>query len=154
MDISSITTLLGSLKTATDLAKLINDSGITLEKAEVKLKLAELISALAEAKIETAAVQQTILDRDQRIRELEAERATAEKLQYKDPAYWLQADGGDQGPYCQTCYDTSIKLVRLQDVSDGAWACRACNVTFFEPARRARDEASFSAPIKYPRSGY
>ena len=48
-DIATIAAALGSLKTATDIAKLIKDSGSSLEQAEVKLQIAELISSLAEA---------------------------------------------------------------------------------------------------------
>jgi hypothetical protein len=66
----SVSTLLGSIKTATEIAKLIKDSDVSLEKAETKLKLAELISALADAKIEVMEVQQALLDKDAEVRGL------------------------------------------------------------------------------------
>jgi hypothetical protein len=55
-DLNTISSILSSINVATDLARLIKDSDVSLEKAETKLKLAELISALADAKIETANV--------------------------------------------------------------------------------------------------
>ncbi|TXI83481.1 MAG: hypothetical protein E6Q40_10930 [Cupriavidus sp.] len=55
--ITTITALLGGVKTATDIARGIKDSGVTLEAAEMKFKLAELISALAGVKMEAATVQ-------------------------------------------------------------------------------------------------
>ena len=68
MDIAALSSLLGSLKTATDIARFIKDSDLSLEKAETKLKLAELISALADAKIEAAKIQQLLLERAANIR--------------------------------------------------------------------------------------
>ena len=69
-DMASITAALGSIKAAVDLAKLIKDSGASLEQAEVKLKIAELISALADAKIELATIQGVLLEKDLKIDEL------------------------------------------------------------------------------------
>jgi hypothetical protein len=154
VDVTSLTTLLGSIKTAADIAKLIKDSGVTLEQAEVKLKLAELISALADAKMETAEIQANIAARDDKIRELEKAATIRGAVKYQDPAYWLTSAAGEDGPYCQHCYDSDSKLVRLQDELNGAWGCRVCKNQFFEPQRRASDEAQFNTPIQYPRSGY
>ena len=50
--ITTVGSIFTSVKTAIDIAKLIKDSGVSLEKAEVKLQLAELIGALANVKIE------------------------------------------------------------------------------------------------------
>ena len=63
-EISTISAILGSVKTATEIAKLIKDSYFSLEKAEMKLKLAELISALADAKIEISEIQELILQKE------------------------------------------------------------------------------------------
>ena len=60
MDIAAIGSLLGSLKTATEITKFIRESDVSLEKAETKLKLAELVSALADAKLEAVEVQQAL----------------------------------------------------------------------------------------------
>ncbi len=59
MDIAAIGSLLSSLKTATDIAKFIKDSDVSLEKAETKLKLAELVSALAGGCVKTSSVLST-----------------------------------------------------------------------------------------------
>jgi len=45
---------LGSIKTAADIAKFVKDSGSTLESAEIKMHIAEIISSLKEAKMEIA----------------------------------------------------------------------------------------------------
>ncbi len=70
-DIVTISAFLGSIKTATDIAKAIKGADLSLEKAETKLKMAELISALADAKIQAAEIQDLIQEKDERITELE-----------------------------------------------------------------------------------
>jgi hypothetical protein len=127
MDITSIAALVGSLKAATDIAKFIRESDASLEKAEMKLKLAELISAIADAKVEASQVQQELLDRDERIRALEAKLVLKAEVQWEKPFYWrLQQGGSKDGPYCQRCYDVEAKLHRLQGSGEGYWECKAC----------------------------
>ncbi|XQF94157.1 hypothetical protein ACOBV9_23035 (plasmid) [Pseudoalteromonas espejiana] len=46
-DIASIGAALASIKATTDIAKLIKESGTSLEQAEVKLQIWNLISSLA-----------------------------------------------------------------------------------------------------------
>ena len=132
MDMATISALIGSIKTATDLAKLINESGITLEKAEVKLKLAELISALADAKMDIATVQQALLDKDAELARLLEQISIKEKLNWEAPYYWLINDGKKDGPYCQQCYDNSHKLIRLNGDGRGFWECKTCKNTYLD----------------------
>ncbi len=42
-DIAAISAFVGSIKTAAEIAKAIKEAGLSLEKAETKLKMAELI---------------------------------------------------------------------------------------------------------------
>lgn len=130
MDLNSITTVLSSLKTATDIAKLIKDSDLSLEKAETKLKLAELISALADAKIEVTYIQQTLVEKDGQIRELIDKLSIKKKLQWSKPYYWLVEGESKDGPYCQHCYDKNKELIRLQDIGNGCWECKVCKNHF------------------------
>ena len=81
MDISSVTAVLSSIKTATDIARLIKDSDLSLEKAETKLRLADLIGALADAKLEVVEVQQTLAEAEARVQELEAQFAVRGRTQ-------------------------------------------------------------------------
>lgn len=130
MDLTSISTVLSSLKTATEIAKLIKDSDVSLEKAESKLKLAELISALADAKIEVTEVQQVLLEKDAEVRELKAQLEVKTKLKWEKPYYWLIDDSQRDGPYCQHCYDKSRELIRLQGNGGGYWECKACKNSY------------------------
>ena len=71
MDLASVSTLLSSINTASGIAKLIKESDVSLEKAETKLKLADLISALADARVEVSEIQQTLVDKDAQINKLQ-----------------------------------------------------------------------------------
>jgi ribosomal protein L37AE/L43A len=126
MDLTSITTVLGSIKTATEIAKLIKDSDLSLEKAETKLKLAELISALADAKIEVTDIQHVLIEKDQQIRVLEERFSVKQKLKWVEPNYWVVDGEQKDGPYCQHCYDKNKELIRLQGNGEGYWECKAC----------------------------
>jgi len=137
MDIGTISTILSSLKTATDIAKFIKDSGITLKDAETKLKLADLISALADAKIEIAAVQQTLIDKDTEILKLQDQLKIKGNIRWEDPYYWLIDNDKKDGPYCQQCYDKNGDLIRLQGDGRGFWDCRACKSDYTDSKGRA-----------------
>lgn len=125
MDLTSVSTILTSLKTATDIAKFIKDSDVSLEKAESKLKLAELISALADAKIEVTEIQQVLLEKDAELRALKTQLEVKAKLHWEKPYYWLIEGSQKDGPYCQHCYDKNHELIRLQG-NGGCWECKAC----------------------------
>lgn len=126
MDMASISAALVSIKTATDIAKLIKDSDVSLEKAESKLKLAELISTLADAKIQIADVQQFLIEKDAELRAVREQLAVKGNIQWESPYYWLCDDGKKDGPFCQSCYDKDHTLIRLQERAKGHWQCKVC----------------------------
>lgn len=136
--ISVIAAALSSIKAATDIAKLIKESTTSLEQAEVKLRLAELVSALADAKIEIAQIQEVLLEKDGRIKDLQESLDVRQRLAWEQPYYWLDVKGVKEGPYCQQCYDNGRKLIRLQSNGNGTWSCRTCqnnyrDKTFTQP---------------------
>ena len=83
MDFASVSAVLGSIKTATEIAKILKESNVSLEKAEFKLKLAELISSLADAKIEMSEIQQLLVEKDSKIRKLNERLSIKDKLEIK-----------------------------------------------------------------------
>ena len=125
-DIAAIASILGSVKTATEIAKLLKDSDLSLEKAELKLKLADLISALADARIETAEIQSLIAEKDEKIKQLQETLETKKNVKYDKPYYWLGEGPEREGPYCQHCFDKDGKLIRLQGYGNGYWDCKVC----------------------------
>ena len=113
-DIANIGAVLGSIKAATDIAKIIKDSASSLEQAEINYKISELVGSLAEAKLEMAEIQNILLEKDKHIAELEAFLETQNSVFYEGRSYWVDLDDAKDGPFCQRCYDTEKKLVRLQ----------------------------------------
>lgn len=132
MDAASISALVTAVKTATDIAKFFKDSDLSLEKAEHKLKLAELIGALADVKMEVTQVQVELTDREAKIRDLNSRLEIRESMIWTDPVYWRQNGNTKEGPYCQPCFDKEQRLVRLQSIGTGHWGCRVCNQGFTE----------------------
>ncbi len=89
MDMQSIAAVLTSIKTATDIAKLITESDASLEKAESKLKFAELITTLANAKIQIADVQQLLIEKDTELRTIKEQLAIKQNIQWEDQILYL-----------------------------------------------------------------
>ncbi len=132
MDIASISSALASVKAASDIAKLIKDSTLTLEQAEIKLKLADLISSLADARVQIAEIKEAHLDKDAEIRELRESLAQRCELEWEKPYYWRVSGETKEGPFCQHCYDTGTKLIRLQGGGNGTWHCLSCKARVFD----------------------
>jgi len=130
MDMTLFSAALGSIKTATDIAKVIRESDISLEKAESKLKLAELISALADTKIQIAEIQQVLMEKDEDLRAATERLVVKEKLQWESPHYWLLDGAKKEGPFCQHCYDKNHDLIRLQGNGEGYWECKVCKNSY------------------------
>jgi hypothetical protein len=57
-----------------------------------------------------------------------SEPSTSPSIIYESPSYFrISPDGTKDGPFCQNCYDTATKLVRLQGRAvTGVWTCNAC----------------------------
>lgn len=145
MDIAAIGSLLGSLKAATDIAKFIRESDVSLERAELKLKLAELVGAIADAKIDAANVQQAIGERDAEIRSLKAAAKLRSDVKWEAPCYYVDSPEGVPEPYCQRCYDGSGKLSRLHTDSKGLFECTVCRQTYKSEERTERDRAAIQS---------
>lgn len=127
-DLATISTALASIKTAVDIARIIKDGEKSLEQAEFKFKVAELLSALADAKMEIAAIQDTLFSKEQEILSLKASMRLQKDVVWQDPYYFLKSDELTDGPFCQQCYDNERKLIRLitNGYANGVWVCHTC----------------------------
>ncbi len=127
-DIASISALLASVKTATDIAKLIKDSNSSLEGAEIKFQLANLISTLADVKIELAEVQDVLRDRDKKIISLESKLLKKEDTTFDGKLYWVKED---DIPFCTVCLEKDSKYHHLTHVKKNLYGleiyyCKIC----------------------------
>lgn len=134
VDITSVGAALTSIKTATDLAKLIKNSDLSLENAEVKLQMAELIGALAEAKIELADLQDEMKAKEDKIKQLEESFLLKEQVvRYRDAFYKIGDDGNAIGePFCLNCWAVSQKLfpLHLEHGNRNTKVCSVCNTKY------------------------
>ena len=110
--------LLPNYKDIVDLIK----KGSTIEAQEKIMELREGALALQE---ENMKLEETI-------KELETKLSEKEKVAWESPFYWLKEGDTKDGPFCQQCYDSETKLIRLQNADKGAWRCTTCNNNFFE----------------------
>ncbi len=115
------------LKAAWDVAKALKVATDAIDDAHIKLQMAELISALANAKIEAA-------ENTEKISELQKELKAKNDLQFIEGKYFKENEDGErEGPFCATCYDSTSKVIRLQHVPGatfGDWDCRVCKGSF------------------------
>ena len=138
--IEAVSGALAGVKTAYDIASLFRNSTLSLQQAEGKLKFADLISSLAEVKMQLAEVQQTIFDRNQEILRLTAELNLQKDTVYEAPYYWVEERGHREGPFCQHCHDKDLKLIRLQKLEIGQWSCTICTNVFEDQQYVSRNE--------------
>ena len=85
MEISSITATLGAISKAIEIAKSIKNTDAPLKKAEMELQFADLISELVDAKMETANIQQQLLEKDIHIQNLEEQISMKGLFQFEAP---------------------------------------------------------------------
>ncbi|PHQ56196.1 MAG: hypothetical protein COA30_05105 [Sulfurimonas sp.] len=134
-----IAVAVGSVKSAIEIAKLLKDSADSFDKAEVKLKLAELIGSLADAKMQIAEIQEALMDSDQEKKSLLDKLNLKENLVYEKPYYWKKINEQDrEGPFCQLCQDKDNKLIRLQELENNTWKCESCTRCYYSSTNQSR----------------
>lgn len=129
-DFATIGAALSSIKTATDIVKFLRGSDLSLERAELKLKLADLLSSLADAKIELIEVQETLAGKDKKIAELEDAFHKKDSLVRQYDAYYTADENGKPTgvPYCLRCWGNDHKQRQLVRTSrdHGTRVCTSC----------------------------
>lgn len=130
-DLSSIVTVLNGIKTATEIAKALKDIDISIERAELKLQMAQLISALADTKISAAEIQELVLEKDKEIQELKNMLTIKEKIiRFGDAYYPVNSSGKATGsPYCSHCWESQCKLIHLHSKGVNK-ICASCNTLY------------------------
>ena len=104
--------ILPSYKEIVELIK----KGATLEAQEKLIEYREAIMSLQEENQSLKA----------KIKHLEEEISIKQGLTFDGRFYWLFKEGQKDGPYCQACFDSKSKLIRLQNPDTGYWTCLNC----------------------------
>ena len=138
-DLSLVPALLVSIKNASDIVKSLRSASVSLEDAEHKLQLANLIESLAEAKMNAAEIQDVIREKDEEIKRLNEALTLKAKVKKFGEAYFeVDSDETPIGdPYCLHCWEVSNKLVHLhRPIKFYNPICSLCKNSYSKIARR------------------
>ncbi len=115
MEMTSITAAIASVKKATDIVAALSRRDVTLEKAELKLRLAEVVGDLAEARLSLVQASEALNDKEEEIQRLaEALRIKDSVIRHGDAYYSIDAGGAPTGePYCLHCWESAKRLCHL-----------------------------------------
>jgi hypothetical protein len=129
--------VLSSLKSAIDIAKALRSADVSIERAELKLKLADLMEALADAKLELTEVEAELAYKSDEIKRLtEALETRGDVIRFLDAVYMKGSNGLATGtPYCLACWSDKHLLRPLVEVS-GERTTHCCTSCRKEYTRR------------------
>lgn len=149
-DPASISFGLQALKTATGIVKSLREVDRSLETAEYKMRLADLMEALSEAKTRLIDAQEVNNELRDRIKELETIRDLRTEIILENNVYFPvneEVSGYGKGPWCSKCFETTAKLISLHHKVSSAvivagrssssykWECPNCSASVKAPKR-------------------
>lgn len=132
-DLTTFAAVLNSLKTAADIAKALKDSDLSIERAEMKLKVAELMGALADVKIAALELQETLHGKEKEISRLGEMLALKEEVVRRFSAYYKKGPSGKAigDPYCLRCWESEKKLFHIvRDGKANGHRCPVCSTLY------------------------
>jgi hypothetical protein len=114
--------------------------------AAEKLHDAKLNILLGKAMMEGAELAQenaSLRDGNRTLRERLDLRA---KMHFDNGVYWQDDDDGERiGPFCQKCWDSTDRAVRLVDSERFRWHCTVCGQLPWKPGGREDYRAQAAA---------
>jgi hypothetical protein len=134
-EIPLITATLAGVKHAIDIVRFLGESTTSLEQAEQKFKLAELTQSLAETMMQLAHIQIALIEKDQKIKEIEEAFQSKDLIiRVKDGYYEKDQDGHAIGdPYCMHCWEGKHKKYHLyqSDKNMDIKICASCKTEYW-----------------------
>ncbi len=137
-DAASVVTILGTINQAIGLGRILRDSEKAFDKAELRIKMSELIDRLVDAKEQLQTNREENIELRSEILNLKEQIGKRNDIVFEKNKYYLKkSDGAKDGPYCQKCFDKDEKLIRLQKEEvpgyPSHWHCTTCNMTYDYP---------------------
>jgi hypothetical protein len=131
---SEIAVALSGVKAAIDIGKAVAAADNAMESALLKIKMAELVSSLLDAKLAIVSTQEIIELKEREIKRLEAAFEMAAKVQLHGDAYYeLNEQGAPHGkPYCMNCWEADHRLHHIAGdaLGAGAYQCLRCKAYY------------------------
>ena len=133
-DMAIIASVLTSLKTATDLTKLLREADSSFTISEWKLKLAGITDALAEARLSLAEIKELMIEKEEEIKRLTDAIEQKKNITKIDDAYYETDETGvpKGDPYCVNCWESKHVLRHLTTDSKNyrERQCPACKSSY------------------------
>jgi len=130
MDISSVVVTQKDIDRAIEIVQVLDKQMVQSDNSKGQGDLSELIEILHNTKSNIDIMQNLIKEREQHLEVMKEQSQIEIELHYDEPYYWRVFELGIDGPYCQNCYDSDGKLIRLQEEIRGAWLCLACSANY------------------------
>lgn len=132
-DFASIAQALSSVKQATEIVKILRSADTAYEKAELKLKIAELAEALANARLGILEAQSEIEELRQRLAKTE-QKPLLEPIK-REGGYFFKKGDTEIGPFCPRCFEADGKQMPLTAFTGefrafGKFNCPQCRATY------------------------
>jgi hypothetical protein len=132
-DIASIAQALGALKQATDIVKALHSADAMYEKAELKMRVAELADALLAARIAVLDAQSEIQTLKDQIARSSAE--ARDNVVENDGVYYVRVGERELGPFCPRCFEADGRRMPLTAFTGafkaiGKYNCPQCRATY------------------------
>ncbi|MFW5500756.1 MULTISPECIES: hypothetical protein [unclassified Maridesulfovibrio] len=133
--ITAIQSTIGVIKGAIDITKNIKDVSDANMQADLKLQLANLTEALANATIQLSQVKIAINEKDEEIEKLKLALEMKDKLKFNSKyGLWEAEEDGKVIRYCTKCH-AEDKFIRVQEMAN-KFECKRCNQTYLRPEYR------------------
>lgn len=121
--ISSIGNAINVVKRLKEVDKNIESAEYSNLLADLSLELADTKMALVDLKEENTLLKSQLL----KVNDIDKSQIPI----YENPYYFLRINDKKDGPYCQKCYDSIKKLMRLQETGrKGFWSCHECKCKY------------------------
>jgi hypothetical protein len=99
-----------------------------------KVQNIELYEKLVSFQSDMFALQEENRNLKDSIRQLQDQLNLKARVFWERPFYWVNKEGQKDGPFCQKCYDSDNKLIRLQQrETRDEWDCLECGKYFQGP---------------------
>lgn len=115
VDVGAVTTALASIKSATEIIKIMRSAGQQLETAEYKLQLAELTENLAELRLFISELRESLLEKDAEIVNLKESLELKASVVRFNEVYYEKNENGDAtgSAFCPRCWEEDFRLIHL-----------------------------------------
>lgn len=132
-DALSISQALTALKHASEIVKTLRNADVLYEKAELKLKIAELAEALATAQLSVLETQAEVHTLKQEIARMSADARGS--VEMRDGVYFIREGELLSGPFCARCYEADGRRMPLAKFTGafsaiGQYNCPQCKATY------------------------